>query len=204
LGEGALSRRSIVSVSLILVALGLTLAVATLMSVSTPSSTAGELSLTADGRAVSGEVSAKLKKKYNSWVQFHGTHGLPPMAIHDTTTNTVMCVSPKSGSSSFYEWLFTVSTNGYAWSSCTEQKPYFNYPQAIRSCWQNGSSDADPRPRVHRLNIKSPRTRGPAMMSREEQEAVVADPDVFWFAIVRDPIERAISAWKSKLACDGW
>jgi hypothetical protein len=42
------------------------------------------------------------------------------------------------------------------------------------------------------------------MMSREEQEAVVADPDVFWFAIVRDPIERAISAWKSKLACDGW
>lgn len=41
-------------------------------------------------------------------------------------------------------------------------------------------------------------------LSRKEQLAIVHDPDVFRFAIVRSPLERAVSAWKSKLACDGW
>lgn len=140
----------------------------------------------------------------------NGTHGLPPSAIYETTSKTVMCVSAKGGSTSFYSWLYTVSTNGQVWSSCKDQ-PHSNYPQALQSCWQsrtvtpgtNGNKTSVPGTsisRVHRLHIKAPRER----MSLEEQEAVIADPDVLWVAILRDPVERAISAWKSKLACNGW
>lgn len=131
---------------------------------------------------------------------------LPPSAVYDRTTNTVLCVSPKGGSSTFFQWLFLVSTNGTKYYECKD-RTITEHPQSLGPCWLPKDASVDltepEPPRQHRLNVTSGLVSAGGRMSIEEQETVSSDPDVFWFAITRDPIERAISAWKSKLACPG-
>jgi hypothetical protein len=192
--------------------------------------TAALLTITAQPvAAVQDQMKPVVRSKLERWVSTHGRHGLPFQATYDRKTKTVMCVSPKGGSSSFYAWLYTVSTNGQDfYEHCQARKPTEHPSNFEGRCWSsysapiaNATRTAN-QTRTHRIDITSARlntdypsgadgtlgeTTGEVVrtaLSREEQEAIVADPDVFWFAIVRDPIERAISAWKSKLACDGW
>ena len=42
----------------------------------------------------------------------------------------------------------------------------------------------------------------PLRMSSKERWRIVHDPNVFRIAITRDPFQRLLSAWKSKVACD--
>eukprot|EP00037_Helgoeca_nana_P033945 m.420031 g.420031 ORF g.420031 m.420031 type:complete len:430 (+) comp32041_c0_seq1:215-1504(+) len=119
---------------------------------------------------------------------------LPPEARYDYTHKVLMCVSPKAGSSSFYRWLYHISTGGKDYDKCsifTAGRARY-HPHHLGPCWNAGTG------RTHRLNITNPNK-----LPKEEQLAILNDPDVFRFAITRKPVARAISAWKSKLACDG-
>lgn len=104
-----------------------------------------------------------------------------------------MCVSPKAGSSSFYRWLYHVSTKGKVFDNCTIFKNNAReHPHKIGPCWRGGTD------REHQLNLINP-----SKLPVEKQLQLLDDPNIFRFAITRNPIDRAISAWKSKLACDG-
>jgi hypothetical protein len=56
---------------------------------------------------------------------------------------------------------------------------------------------------THYLSVPSPDWKGQMIgISLEEAATRNAYPEVFSFALIRDPIERLISSWKSKAACD--
>jgi hypothetical protein len=114
--------------------------------------------------------------------------------VDHVALQVLMCVSPKAGSSSFYRWLYHISTGGKDYDKCsifTAGRARY-HPHHLGPCWNAGTG------RTHRLNITNPNK-----LPKEEQLAILNDPDVFRFAITRKPVARAISAWKSKLACDG-
>jgi hypothetical protein len=81
---------------------------------------------------------------------------------------------PKCGSSSMYNFLYTELIGPVNYSNLT------NF-----------------------LSVPSPDWKGQMIgISLEEAATRNADPEVFSFALIRDPIERFISSWKSKAACD--
>eukprot|EP00038_Savillea_parva_P008794 m.179224 g.179224 ORF g.179224 m.179224 type:complete len:396 (+) comp14714_c0_seq1:247-1434(+) len=126
----------------------------------------------------------------------HNYELVPREARYDAHHKVLMCVSPKAGSSSFYRWLYRISTEGKIYDECdlfVKQKHEHRHPHWLGPCWESGAD------RQHRLHLVNPRS-----LPREEQKKILSDPDVFRFSITRDPVARAISAWKSKLACDGW
>eukprot|EP00041_Stephanoeca_diplocostata_P010328 m.164092 g.164092 ORF g.164092 m.164092 type:complete len:195 (+) comp18111_c0_seq48:376-960(+) len=106
----------------------------------------------------------------------------------------MLCILPKSGSTSFFQWLYNASTGGQSWTDCPTRRAARNiHPSNVLStCWKNLVGQ-----RQHTLKIKRFRD----LAADQKHEAVSSD-DVFRFSLVRDPVSRAISGWKSKLACD--
>lgn len=85
----------------------------------------------------------------------------------------VVCACAKCGSSSMYEFIYEQEFGGH-W-------PYHGAPFAQTtdsSRWEGRFQEVDV----------------------QDQAAVFSE--AFSFALVRDPVERIISAWKSKVACD--
>mmetsp|Transcript_30772 Transcript_30772/g.92272 ORF Transcript_30772/g.92272 Transcript_30772/m.92272 type:complete len:468 (+) Transcript_30772:769-2172(+) len=123
---------------------------------------------------------------------------VPPEARYDPVHKVLMCVSPKAGSSSFFRWLYHVSTAGGNYDRCAHHEhPGQNvHPHRIGPCWASGGDGEHAR--AHALNLTNP-----LKLPEEMQRWIMTDPSVMRFAITRDPLDRAISAWKSKLACDG-
>ena len=93
-----------------------------------------------------------------------------------------MCVPAKAGSTSFYFWLYHALA-GEPW-------PYSGPPwiqDVSSSRWSNVSGV-----RVARFD----------KMPFRQRIRALSDQAVLRFALTRDPLERAISAYYSKMACD--
>eukprot|EP00041_Stephanoeca_diplocostata_P013343 m.233757 g.233757 ORF g.233757 m.233757 type:complete len:315 (-) comp19301_c0_seq10:225-1169(-) len=99
----------------------------------------------------------------------------------------LMCVLPKAGSSSFFDWLYTASTGGTTWNSCPSRNVggYDHPSSTANSCWE--------RSKLNMVTFGS--------LPREEQIRIATSDEVFRFSLAREPVSRAISGWKSKLAC---
>lgn len=90
--------------------------------------------------------------------------------------NLVVCSCAKCGSTSMYKYIYA-KLFGQEW-------PYRDWPW-MQDVWTN------------RWNYLFA-----LYDSLDEQRAVMERNDTFSFALIRDPKERLISAWKSKAACE--
>lgn len=90
--------------------------------------------------------------------------------------NLVVCSCAKCGSTSMYKYMYA-KLFGQAW-------PYRNWPW-MQDVWTD------------RWNYLFALYDNP-----DEQRTVMERNDTFSFALIRDPKERLISAWKSKAACE--
>ena len=96
--------------------------------------------------------------------------------------SALVCVPAKAGSTSFYFWLYHV-LHGAAW-------PYSGPPwiqDVTSSRWTNLSNHA----RVTRFD----------KLPLRQRVRVLKDLSIRRFAFIRDPLERAVSAYYSKMAC---
>eukprot|EP00038_Savillea_parva_P014463 m.215995 g.215995 ORF g.215995 m.215995 type:complete len:296 (-) comp28126_c0_seq1:112-999(-) len=91
----------------------------------------------------------------------------------------VVCACPKCGSTAFMNWLYEGTHNGTRW-------PHKG-PPWIQDL---GSSRWD--------GLFTPLSKLPT----NDRDAVLKDPNVVKVAIVRDPVERLLSAWRSKVKCE--
>lgn len=88
----------------------------------------------------------------------------------------LICICAKCGSTSLYELLYQ-QTFGRKW----------NYTD---------------QPYIH--DVTSPRWKGKfKVLGSSAVTYAMKSPETFSFALMRDPKERLISSWKSKVACDG-
>lgn len=88
----------------------------------------------------------------------------------------LICICAKCGSTSLYELLYNL-TFGRPW----------NYTD---------------QPYIH--DVASPRWEGKfKVLNSVTASHLITGPETFSFALMRDPKERLISSWKSKVACDG-
>lgn len=78
---------------------------------------------------------------------------LPPEGRFDPISKVFVCVSPKAGSTSFYRWLFRVSTDGVEFDEC-ETKKVTDHPHRMSDCWQD--SGLPGHERHHRVNFTDP------------------------------------------------
>lgn len=93
--------------------------------------------------------------------------------------NILITTTAKAGSATLWTWLHKGIT-GESHFACNNE----TYIQNFNSpCWNYQV--------VH-----------PLKMSSQERWRIVHDPNVFRIAITRDPFQRLISAWKSKVACE--
>eukprot|EP00041_Stephanoeca_diplocostata_P010330 m.164156 g.164156 ORF g.164156 m.164156 type:complete len:182 (+) comp18111_c0_seq54:344-889(+) len=106
----------------------------------------------------------------------------------------MLCVLPKAGSSSFFHWLYNASTEGHNWNDCPNRMDTHNvHPSNVRSkCWESVPGERQHKFKIFRIED----------LPMDTQNEVTTSDDVFRFSLVRDPVSRAISGWKSKLACD--
>ena len=78
---------------------------------------------------------------------------IPPEGRYDPISKVFVCVSPKAGSTSFYRWLFRVSTDGVEFDDC-ETKKDTDHPHRMSDCWQD--SGLPGHERHHRVNFTDP------------------------------------------------
>lgn len=88
----------------------------------------------------------------------------------------ILCGMPKCGTTSLYNFI---------------------YQQAFRHPWNYTGAPFIQDVMSERWEDKFTK------LSVEETRKVMLDPATFSFATIRDPVKRVISAWKSKIACDG-
>ena len=101
---------------------------------------------------------------------------------------TLLCLNPKSGTTSFQMSLYTAMAGGLRWPRWRpDGSPYTElwqmHTRKGRGIWNNTWTKP----------------------SSEVLQRVFAAPgnDYFSFALIRDPRQRILSAWGSKIACDG-
>ena len=93
-------------------------------------------------------------------------------------SHVAVCACAKCGSTSLFHWIYRTSHNGTKW-------PHNDMP------WiQDLSSERWSRVEVHENNV-------------DEEDGVFHNPSTaVTIALIRDPTERMVSAWKSKLQCE--
>ena len=104
-------------------------------------------------------------------------------SVSNASSRVLVCVPAKAGSTSFYFWLFEALA-GQKW-------PYDGPPwiQDVSSeRWMNLTGNV----RIARF----------VSMPFRQRARVLSDPAVRRFALTRDPLERALSSYYSKIACD--
>ena len=147
-------------------------------------------------------------------------------------TKALLCITPKAGSTSILEWLMLLSTNE-SFKDCrnrlkaTHTARQIGYLHDIAGpCWipraapvvsetGSGSGRAAPRIVVLRASKLPPREKfelsrelgagGGLPAAPQDQAGDHQQQREKWYTacIVRNPVDRMISAWKSKLACGG-
>ena len=107
-----------------------------------------------------------------------------PAQREANASRALVCVPAKAGSTSFYFWLYAALA-GVQW-------PYSGPP------WiQDVSSD-----RWAGGNLTGVRLARFAALPYRQRARILSDANVKRFALTRDPLERALSAYYSKVACD--
>jgi len=110
-------------------------------------------------------------------MMFYYLHSMSVVHVNIVSANLSLCLPPKSGDTSLMHWLYELHTGGRQWDArkCTHL-----YDPEYRggNCWLV--------PGKLRFGTGGRPT-----------------PDSWRVAVIRDPVARAISAWKSKYACDG-
>jgi len=97
----------------------------------------------------------------------------------------VVCSCAKCGSTSMYEYLFEQEFNE-SWSACLQQNN--------TDCRSDVASGPQ--------SITSPRWQNSFEMVKERPSQREIMQKAFSFALIRDPKERLLSAWKSKVSCN--
>ena len=98
-------------------------------------------------------------------------------------TPTLVCVSPKGGSTSFFYWLYNLLAG----------EPFeFPGPPWVHE-WTSSRWTSNVRARLTHLDA----------LSAQQRSSVLDDPSVLRFALIRRPVERVVSAFWSKAACNG-
>eukprot|EP00448_Togula_jolla_P013061 CAMPEP_0170597236 /NCGR_PEP_ID=MMETSP0224-20130122/15603_1 /TAXON_ID=285029 /ORGANISM="Togula jolla, Strain CCCM 725" /LENGTH=378 /DNA_ID=CAMNT_0010921701 /DNA_START=83 /DNA_END=1219 /DNA_ORIENTATION=- len=98
----------------------------------------------------------------------------------------VVCSCAKCGSTSMYEYLFEQEFSE-AWSACLHK-------DNTSTCREDVARGPQ--------NIMSSRWQGAFNMVQTKVQQAALMKKAFSFALVRDPKERLISAWKSKVSCN--
>jgi hypothetical protein len=103
-------------------------------------------------------------------------------------SNMLFCICPKCGSTSLYQYMFG-AIMGTPWAEFKAQQPWAQLAQ-------------------HRAQDQSEETEAPYWHgyiqgggSEGYPASMWHDPSIYTHAIVRDPIDRLISAWVNKLSC---
>ena len=109
-------------------------------------------------------------------MMFYYLHSISVVHVNIVSANLTLCLPPKSGDTSLMHWLYELHTSGRQWD---DDKCTHLYDPEYRggNCWLEPGK------------LRFGRGR-PA-------------PNSWRVAVIRDPVARAISAWKSKYACDG-
>ena len=106
-----------------------------------------------------------------------------PLQREANASRALVCVPAKAGSTSFYFWLYNTLA-GVPW-------PYSGPPwvQDVSSeHWSGG-------------NLTGVRVARFAALPFHQRNRILSDANVRRFALTRDPLERALSAYYSKVAC---
>ena len=130
-----------------------------------------------------------LKSKHNHYrvLDLARVHALiAPNRLKNPHTSTtqpyqraVICGCAKCGSSSYFKFLYRLIFD----------KPFTSPEKGV---WVQ---------KTHSKAWKGAFQRRQLSLSKTKE--VLSNPKTFSFALIREPISRLISAWKSKLACDG-
>lgn len=96
--------------------------------------------------------------------------------VYFPDSSVVVCGCAKCGTTSLMAWIYKVTHNGKSW-------PYVGPP------WIHSFS-----PRWGNTNV--------VLLNAKAQARVFADPTVLTVALVREPSERLLSSWQSKLQCE--
>lgn len=130
---------------------------------------------------------------------------LPHQAMLIKPHNIMLCMAPKSGTTAVYEWLYRMNFDGKTFSECVREmeaegkkgnrrykgKPIVHHID--EACWQRDGHKFD--------IIRNGEKRGRQIRFAEEYKKMLSSGNLHRIVIVRNPISRVVSAWKSKAAC---